>query len=93
MTEAWDDCFADAPTNYRLRDGDTVELLACTDADGSRADCCLLPGITGLVKVARTPRIFQPEKGASLYFANVDFLVNGDVFRARIPHAALRRVK
>ena len=82
----------DGSTNYRLEEGDTVILRCSTVADGA----LLAPGTVGTVADARTPRVRQPVKRKPrtyIYFANVDFIVDGVAYRGRVPHNALKRRK
>lgn len=86
----------DGVTNYRLKDGDAVELVCKTIATGSHSVVRLASGTRGVVKHARTPRVNQPrirKPRTYIYFANVDVMLDSGVYRARVPHNALRRIK
>lgn len=97
---AWDKQYR-VGTNYRLKDGDVVQLLATASVDGYLFDpatnqstwdrMCVLAGTSGIVAIARTPRVCSV-KGESLYFANVDVQLMGETLRIRVPHRAVRRV-
>lgn len=79
------------PTNYKLRTGDKVTLLAETKGDFSTGYFLVPSGVTGVVVNARTPRVVRGPKTKSAYFANVDILVDGCKGRIRVPHGALKR--
>lgn len=92
-------------TNYRLRDGDTVELLEPTRVDGyippsdafSRGTWDLmyfLPGTVGTTIRARTPCVSAFKGGGenTCCFANVDISYMGKTYRVRVFHNTIRRV-
>ena len=82
--EAWDK--DDRATNNRLKDGDMVRLLVSTKGQNNHC-CSVLPGATGRIVHARTPRVHGP----GVYFANVDIALNdGAKARIRVPHNALQ---
>jgi hypothetical protein len=80
-------------TNYRLKDGDSVELKSDARGDFSNG-CFMVPaGTKGLVAIARTPRVLSHAGTKSLYFANVDVEIDGRKGRIRVPHGALQIVR
>lgn len=90
-------------TNYRLRDGDLVELTAPVRIDGywlpnphgrgSWDAGHMLPGVVGKVVKARTPCVFRRTEQDPAYFANVDVDVPGHgIIRIRPFHHEVRRV-
>lgn len=91
-------------TNYRLRDGDTVELRSHHKADhgyvyhadvdiGSYDNLHILSGTRGVVVRARTPSVLRG-RGESLYFANVDMQAYpGITVRVRCGHEHLTVVR
>jgi hypothetical protein len=85
---AWQD--DTKPTNYRLKDCDRVELKADARGDFSDGKFVVPAGTVGVVVTARTPRVFTRSENKSIYFANVDVLVDGKKGRIRVPHGALR---
>lgn len=86
IDEAWDQKFDRKPTNYKLKDGDQIELLAQTMA----RDVSVPAGTTGVVQRARTARTYRSPGVTSCYFTNVDVTINGEVLRVRIPHGAVK---
>lgn len=91
------------PTNYRLKDGDLVELLEPAHVHGYFYDPILCPwgmweshwmlkGSIGKVIVARTPSVTSVD-GRTTYFANVDIEHNGMVSRVRVNHPKIRKVR
>lgn len=92
------------PTNYRLRDGDTVELLEparvdqywyCDFLGRSSWDLMyFLRGVTGKVIRARTPctSSFKGKGENSCCFANVGIDCMGITYRVRVFHNTIRRV-
>jgi hypothetical protein len=89
-------------TNYKLKDGDTVELLNPVKVDGyvfceatmtrgSWGKLTMLTGSSGVCIRARTPRVWA-KPGESLYFANVDIPYMGEIHRVRVKHNELRRI-
>lgn len=86
----------DGKTNYRLKAGDKVRLIAMAVGDG-RCKVWVPPGPVGKVVNARTPRVVQPHQrkpGEYIYFANVDFTdEDATVYRVRVPHCALQKVR
>jgi hypothetical protein len=91
MEPAWEQ--DTKPTNYRLKDGDTVELLADAKGDFSNGNFLVPPGTHGVVAIARTPRVFTRAENKSLYFANVDVQIDGKKGRIRVPHGVLRIIQ
>ena len=89
--KAWDDDVQ--PTNYKLCDGDTVELNVPTRGDFSAGYFLVPSGTLGKVVHARTPRVVRRPGTKSAYFANVDVEVDGCRGRIRVPHGVLKRVK
>lgn len=86
---SWD---LDGPTNYRLKDGDQVQLVSEAVGDCSAGFAKLPAGTVGTIAVARTPKVRQ-RVGSSLYFANVDCLIDGlGKVRVRVPHGAIQKV-
>lgn len=92
----------DAPTNYRLKDGDRVRLLVPARVAGYQHDPVynprgswdshyMLEGSVGIVVHARTPCVLA-RGGRTRYFANVDIKHNGTTSRVRVYHHELRRV-
>ena len=88
--------------NYRMKDGDRVELLKPARVDGywycpdtmSRGSwdrMHLLPGCVGVVIKARTPCVVAGPNDP-LYFANVDIPYGGTTHRVRVFHSDLRRM-
>lgn len=83
----------DGLTNYRLKDGQRVMLRVPTVAITNEGGILVGAGSEGVVKIARTPRVTQPEvrePRTYLYFANVDLKGPNGIMRARVPHNALR---
>jgi hypothetical protein len=89
-------------TNYRMKDGDAVELLnpARVDgywyepkhmASGSWDNHFMLTGCRGIVVKARTPCVVSPD-GRTRYFANVDIEHHGVKSRVRVYHSELKRL-
>lgn len=76
-------------TNYRLKDGDSVELKIATKGDFSKGNFLVPSGTKGVVAVARTPRV-RCGNIKSVYFANVDIEIDGIKGRIRVPHGVLR---
>lgn len=93
VDEAWTMHFNNKPTNYKLKDGDKVVLLAQTIGSGSITNVSVPAGVNGVVKIARTARTYRMPGVTSCYFANVDVIVDGKTFRVRVPHGALRIVQ
>jgi hypothetical protein len=90
-------------TNYRLKDGDKVKLKSAAvvgnyfyDPEiaprGVWSTLTLLPGTVGTVVKARTPKV-TAKKGDSLYFANIDIPYMETVYRVRVDHAHIKRIK
>lgn len=92
-------------TNYRLKDGDIVQFLVAVKVpeyvfygdthpigDRSWSSGSILPGATGKVARARTPKVTKL-KGDGDYFANVDVeMPDGKVVRVRPDHSEIRKV-
>ena len=81
-------------TNYKFKDGDTVALVVPTVTDFNHGRALLAGDTVGTLIRARTPRVTQPrvrKPGTYIYFANVDFEIDGVKYRGRVPHNALRR--
>ena len=85
--EAWD--HDDHKTQCQLMDGDRVLLVRQTRGDGGRGYANIPAGVEGVVIHARTPRVHGP----GVWFANVDVICESALFRVRVPHNALRRVR
>ena len=90
-------------TNYRLKDGDRVEILYPAKVDGYWQDdkfvargCWeshyIVAGTEGVVVRARTPSV-RSDDGLTEYFANIDINHCGIVSRVRLHHDQFRRVK
>lgn len=77
-------------TNYRLADGDAVELISRTRGDANKGYIAVPAGTRGIVIHAKTPRV----RGQG-YFANIDCTMDGveGLVRVRVPHNALRKLK
>lgn len=86
----------DGATNYRLRDLQRVVLQYMTVADSSTGGVLLGAGSEGVVIWARTPRVMQPRVRRPctfLYFANVEFTHDSGIYRARVPHNAIKATR
>lgn len=90
------------PTNYRLKDGDSVILLEHTRVDGYWYDPVYNPwgswdsffvlrGTEGVVVKARTPCVLAP-RGRTAYFANIDVMIHGRPYRVRVGHDKIKRL-
>lgn len=90
-------------TNYRLKDGDEVVLLANARVDGYWYDALYAPfgcwdshyilkGSKGVVVKARTPSVVS-EHGKTEYFANIDVPNAGTVSRVRLHHDQIMRAR
>jgi hypothetical protein len=78
------------PTNYRLRDGDTVVLKTDTKGQFLNGYFTVPAETSGVVVTARTARVAVFDGTKSQYFANVDVVIDGKTGRIRVPHGALR---
>lgn len=89
-----------SPTDYRLKDGDTVQLLQPAPVDGYWYDPVYAPrgywksfyvlsGTVGRVVRARTPCVTGP----ATYFANIDVVVSGQTHRVRLTHDQFKKVR
>lgn len=90
-------------TNYRLREGDTVQLLEPARVDGYWYDPTFAPhgcwvshyilrGSVGKVIRARTPKVLRVGS-KSLYFANIDIEHNGVKSRVRLEHHLFKKLR
>jgi len=90
LDKAWE---LDYVTNYKLANGDTVDLLGDTAGDFSEGYVLVPKGTKGVVIQARTPKVKQ-KRGTGLYFANVDCEMEGiGAVRIRVPHNALHIIR
>lgn len=89
--------------NYRMMDGDTVQIVKpceikqywhCQDSmtRGSWSFASVLPGTVGKVIKARTPCV-SLRKNEPIYFANVDILIEGNIYRVREYHSHFKKIR